>query len=189
MTEPLWQPSKTAIEQSQIARFAEQAGVVDATADVDYHQLWQWSVDNRAQFWEQIWQQFDIIGDAGDIILGEDKMPGAEWFPHAKLNFAENLLRRRDDGEAIVFVAEDGSRRALTFRQLAERVRCMRHSLRLAGVGHGDRVAAYLPNVPEAIIGMLATSSIGAVWSSCSPDFGVAGVLDRFGQIEPKVLL
>jgi acetoacetyl-CoA synthetase len=189
MTEPLWQPSKTAIEQSQIARFAEQAGVVDATADVDYQQLWQWSVDNRAQFWEQIWQQFDIIGDAGDIILGEDKMPGAEWFPHAKLNFAENLLRRRDDGEAIVFVAEDGSRRALTFRQLAERVRCMRHSLRLAGVGHGDRVAAYLPNVPEAIIGMLATSSIGAVWSSCSPDFGVAGVLDRFGQIEPKVLL
>ena len=189
MTGPLWQPSKSAIAQSQMAQFAEQAGVVAAAADVEYQQLWQWSVDNRQQFWKEIWQQFEIIGEMGDVVLAHDEMPGAQWFPKAKLNFAENLLRRRDHADAIVFVAEDGSRRAITFAQLAEQVRCLRTSLMHAGVGEGDRVAAYLPNVPEAIIAMLATSSLGAVWSSCSPDFGVAGVIDRFGQIEPKVLL
>ena len=189
MTGPLWQPSKSAIAQSQMAQFAEQAGVVAAAADVAYQQLWQWSVDNRQQFWKEIWQQFEIIGEMGDVVLAHDEMPGAQWFPKAKLNFAENLLRRRDHADAIVFVAEDGSRRAITFAQLAEQVRCLRTSLMHAGVGEGDRVAAYLPNVPEAIIAMLATSSLGAVWSSCSPDFGVAGVIDRFGQIEPKVLL
>ena len=189
MTGPLWQPSKSAIAQSQMAQFAEQAGVVTAAADVEYQQLWQWSVDNRQQFWKEIWQQFEIIGEMGDVVLAHDEMPGAQWFPKAKLNFAENLLRRRDYADAIVFVAEDGSRRAITFAQLAEQVRCLRTSLMHAGVGEGDRVAAYLPNVPEAIIAMLATSSLGAVWSSCSPDFGVAGVIDRFGQIEPKVLL
>ena len=189
MTGPLWQPSKSAIVQSQMAQFAEQAGVVAAAADVAYQQLWQWSVDNRQQFWKEIWQQFEIIGEMGDVVLAHDEMPGAQWFPKAKLNFAENLLRRRDHADAIVFVAEDGSRRAITFAQLAEQVRCLRTSLMHAGVGEGDRVAAYLPNVPEAIIAMLATSSLGAVWSSCSPDFGVAGVIDRFGQIEPKVLL
>ena len=189
MTGPLWQPSKSAIVQSQMAQFAEQAGVVAAAADVAYQQLWQWSVDNRQQFWKEIWQQFEIIGEMGDVVLAHDEMPGAQWFPKAKLNFAENLLRRRDHADAIVFVAEDGSRRAITFAQLAEQVRCLRTSLMHAGVGEGDRVAAYLPNVPEAIIAMLAPSSLGAVWSSCSPDFGVAGVIDRFGQIEPKVLL
>ena len=189
MTGSLWQPSKSAIAQSQMAQFAEQAGVVAAAADVEYQQLWQWSVDNRQQFWKEIWQQFEIIGEMGDVVLAHDEMPGAQWFPKAKLNFAENLLRRRDYADAIVFVAEDGSRRAITFAQLAEQVRCLRTSLMHAGVGEGDRVAAYLPNVPEAIIAMLATSSLGAVWSSCSPDFGVAGVIDRFGQIEPKVLL
>ena len=189
MTGPLWQPSKSAIVQSQMAQFAEQAGVVTAAADVEYSQLWQWSVDNRQQFWKEIWQQFEVIGEMGDVVLTHDEMPGAQWFPKAKLNFAENLLRRRDHADAIVFVAEDGSRRAITFAQLAEQVRCLRTSLMHAGVGEGDRVAAYLPNVPEAIIAMLATSSLGAVWSSCSPDFGVAGVIDRFGQIEPKVLL
>ncbi|MDC3283128.1 acetoacetate--CoA ligase [Planctomycetota bacterium] len=189
MTGPLWQPSKSAIVQSQMAQFAEQAGVVTAAADVEYSQLWQWSVDNRQQFWKEIWQQFEVIGEMGDVVLAHDEMPGAQWFPKAKLNFAENLLRRRDHADAIVFVAEDGSRRAITFAQLAEQVRCLRTSLMHAGVGEGDRVAAYLPNVPEAIIAMLATSSLGAVWSSCSPDFGVAGVIDRFGQIEPKVLL
>jgi acetoacetyl-CoA synthetase len=189
MTGPLWQPSKSAIAQSQMAQFAEQAGVVAAASDVEYSQLWQWSVDNRQQFWKEIWQQFEIIGEMGDVVLGQDEMPGAQWFPKAKLNFAENLLHRRDHADAIVFVAEDGSRRAITFAQLAEQVRCLRTSLMHAGVGEGDRVAAYLPNVPEAIIAMLASSSLGAVWSSCSPDFGVAGVIDRFGQIEPKVLL
>ena len=189
MTGPLWQPSKSAIAQSQMAQFAEQAGVVAAASDVEYSQLWQWSVDNRQQFWKEIWQQFEIIGEMGDVVLGQDEMPGAQWFPKAKLNFAENLLHRRDHADAIVFVAEDGSRRATTFAQLAEQVRCLRTSLMHAGVGEGDRVAAYLPNVPEAIIAMLASSSLGAVWSSCSPDFGVAGVIDRFGQIEPKVLL
>ncbi len=189
MAGPLWQPSKSAIAQSQMAQFAEQAGVVAVAADVEYSQLWQWSVDNRQQFWKEIWQQFEVIGEMGDVTLAHDEMPGAQWFPKAKLNFAENLLRRRDHADAIVFVAEDGSRRAITFAQLAEQVRCLRTSLMHAGVGEGDRVAAYLPNVPEAIIAMLATSSLGAVWSSCSPDFGVAGVIDRFGQIEPKVLL
>jgi acetoacetyl-CoA synthetase len=189
MTAPLWKPSKSAIESSQMAQFAKRASVVDDVADIDYQQLWQWSVENRQDFWQEIWQQFEIIGTMGDLILSDDAMPGAKWFPQAKLNFAENLLRRNDGAEAIVFVAEDGSRRAITFAQLADKVRCMQHSLKRAGVVKGDRIAAYLPNVPEAIIAMLATSSLGAVWSSCSPDFGVAGVLDRFGQIEPKVLL
>ncbi|MFT7516896.1 MAG: acetoacetyl-CoA synthetase [Myxococcota bacterium] len=189
MSTPLWQPSKLAISNSQMAAFAKQAGVIDDVSAADYPQLWKWSVDNRQDFWQQMWQQFKVIGESGDVVLAKDAMPGAEWFPQAKLNFAENLLQRRDDAEAVVFVGEDGQRDALSFAQLAERVRCMRHSLQQVGVTSGDRVAAYLPNVPEAIIGMLATSSLGAVWSSCSPDFGVAGVIDRFGQIEPKVLI
>ena len=143
MTGPLWQPSKSAIAQSQMAQFAEQAGVVAAASDVEYSQLWQWSVDNRQQFWKEIWQQFEIIGEMGDVVLGQDEMPGAQWFPKAKLNFAENLLHRRDHAEAIVFVAEDGSRRAITFAQLAEQVRCLRTSLMHAGVGEADRDAAY----------------------------------------------
>ncbi|MBC8370832.1 MAG: acetoacetate--CoA ligase [Planctomycetes bacterium] len=189
MSKAIWCPSDTAIEKSQMAEFAKQAGVIAHAADVDYQQLWQWSVDNRQQFWQEIWEYCNVIGENNGPALTSDTMPGAQWFPQAQLNFAENLLQRRDNAEALVFIAEDGSRRALTFAQLVNRVRCMRHSLQQAGVVAGDRVAAFLPNVPEAIIGMLAASSLGAVWSSCSPDFGVPGVLDRFGQIEPKVLL
>ncbi|MDP6963890.1 MAG: acetoacetate--CoA ligase, partial [Planctomycetota bacterium] len=189
MTSPLWQPSPDAIQESQMVKFAKRAEVFFDNEEICYDKLWRWSVDNREQFWSQVWQQLDVIGEPGNQILANDAMPGAEWFPHARLNFAENLMRRRDDAEAIVFIAEDGSRRAISFSQLAEKVRCCRESLRRLGVGEGDRVAAYLPNIPEAIIGMLATSSLGAIWSSCSPDFGVAGVIDRFGQIEPKVLI
>jgi acyl-CoA synthetase (AMP-forming)/AMP-acid ligase II len=121
--------------------------------------------------------------------LWGDRMPGAQWFPGCELNFAENLLKRRDDAPAIIFRGENGTRRELSWGQLWDQVARLAASLAADGVGQGDRVGAYLPNAPEAVIGMLATSSLGAVWSSCSPDFGISGVLDRFGQIEPKVLL
>jgi len=116
------------------------------------------------------------------------RMPGARWFPDARLNFAENLLRRQDGEAAIIFHGEDRVRRGLTFQELYDQVSRLAQALRAAGVGRGDRVAGYVPNMPETVVAMLATTSLGAVWSSCSPDFGVQGVLDRFGQIEPKVL-
>jgi acetoacetyl-CoA synthetase len=123
------------------------------------------------------------------VLRHGDRMPGAQWFPGCELNFAENLLKRRDDAPAIIFRGENGTRRELSWGQLWDQVARLAASLAADGVGQGDRVGAYLPNAPEAVIGMLATSSLGAVWSSCSPDFGISGVLDRFGQIEPKVLL
>jgi acyl-coenzyme A synthetase/AMP-(fatty) acid ligase len=136
-----------------------------------------------------VWDYAGVIGEPGERALGGDTLPGAEWFPDATLNFAANLLRRTDDAPAIIFRREDGQRRVRTFADLHAEVGRIQAALTAAGVVAGDRVAAYLPNIPEAITAMLACAAIGAVWSSCSPDFGVPGVLDRFGQIEPKVLL
>ena len=190
MAEMLWQPSPERIAGANITRFAalvcERHGV-DAG---DYAALHRWSIENRAAFWSTVWEYGGVIGEQGDgpVLVDGDRMPGAKWFPGARLNFAENLLRRRDDAAAILFRGEDRVRRSLSFRELHDAVSVLAQALRAAGVAKGDRVAGYLPNMPEAVIAMLATASIGAIWSSASPDFGVQGVVDRFGQIAPRVL-
>ena len=156
----------------------------------DYEQLHNWSVNHIPEFWEEIWNYCDIIHSEPYTQVVDDVkvMPGAKWFTGAKLNFAENLLRFRDDRVAIKFKSEDKSLRELTYLELFQEVEKVSNYLRELGVQKGDRVVGFLPNVPEAVVAMLATSSLGAVWSSCSPDFGTNGVLDRFSQIEPKVI-
>ena len=158
----------------------------------NYGALHRWSVAHKEQFWSAIWDHFQILGDKGPApwLLHADRMPGAEWFPGAHINYAENLLRPgRDDSIAIIETGEDGRRRELTFAALRGQVARLAHRLRDAGVQPGDRVAAFLPNCAEAVVTLLASASLGAVYSSCSPDFGLQGVIDRFGQINPKVLV
>ena len=184
---PLWRPSAASIAGTNLTRFAEALGF----APPDYQALHDFSVDKRADFWGAAWDFCGVVGDrgSGPVLVDGDRFPGSRWFPHARLNFAENLLRHRDDAVAIVSVLESGQRRTLTYGELAAATAAFRQRLDELGVAQGDRVAGWLPNVPETVIAMLATASLGAVWSSCSPDFGVEGALDRFGQIEPKVLI
>jgi acetoacetyl-CoA synthetase len=190
MVKPIWSPDPARAEATAIAGLARMQGFDGAAAAV--HDLWEWSVDELETFWRYIFKDGVIATTPSgtlEVLRHGDRMPGARWFPEAKLNFAENLLKLRDDTPAIIFRGEDGTRRELSWCALWEQAARLAASLRADGVGPGDRVAGYLPNAPEAVIGMLATASLGAVWSSCSPDFGISGVLDRFGQIEPKVLL
>jgi len=183
MSEPMWTPSAERVAQTAMARFMREVG------KRDYAELHRWSVEQAPEFWNRLWDFCGVIGEKGGETLVEgNRMPGARWFPQARLNFAQNLLRRRDGAEAIVFWGEDRIKRRMTYKQLYDLVSRMAQALADVGVQKGDRVAGYLPNLPEATAAMLATASLGAVWSSCSPDFGVQGVLDRFGQIEPKVL-
>jgi acetoacetyl-CoA synthetase len=155
----------------------------------DFDALHRWSIEQPGEFWELLWRFCQVRGEPGlRRLINPERMPGAKWFPEAKLNFAENLLRNRDATLAISFWGEDKVKRQLSRRQLYDLVSRLAQALKAEGVGKGDRVAGYLPNLPEATAAMLATAAIGAVWSSCSPDFGVQGVIDRFGQIEPKVL-
>ena len=186
----LWQPSPERIAGANLTRFAALVRERHGADAGDYAALHRWSIENRAAFWSMIWEYGAVIGERGEgpVLVDGDRMPGAKWFPGARLNFAENLLRRRDDATGIVFRGEDRVRRALSFRELHDAVSVLAQALRAAGVAKGDRVAGYLPNMPEAVVAMLATASIGAIWSSASPDFGVQGVVDRFGQIAPKVL-
>jgi acetoacetyl-CoA synthetase len=187
---PLWSPSQRRIAEANVTRFAREAIRRWKLGFNTYPEFYRWSVEHSEQFWQSVWEFGGVRGEMGPgVLLDADRMPGAKWFPNARLNFAENLLRRRDEGDAVVFWGEDKARRRLTHAELHDAVSRLAQALRGAGVQAGDRVAAYLPNMPEAIVGMLATASLGAIWSSCSPDFGVQGVLDRFGQIEPKVLL
>ncbi|MDJ0958285.1 MAG: acetoacetate--CoA ligase, partial [Arenicellales bacterium] len=191
MPQPLWTPSVDRIAQSNVAAFTESvAGRYDLTIN-DYADLHQWSIEHAPEFWTSLWDFAEVIAETrGDTIVTDyEKMPGATWFPDAQLNFAENLLRGKGESIAIVFRGEDQVKRSLTWDELRQRVSRLAQAMRAAEIGQGDRVAAYIPNMPEAVIGMLATASLGAVWSSCSPDFGVQGVLDRFGQIEPKILI
>ena len=156
----------------------------------DYRDLYDWSLRNTDDFWRLMWAFGGIRGSMGErVVQDRDRLPGARFFPDARLNFAENLLRRRDDATAIVFRGEGGRRRALSFAELYRAVAGFAAGLRRAGIHPGDRVAGYVPNMPESIVAALGSAAIGAVWSSCSPDFGVHGVLDRFGQIEPRVLV
>ena len=186
----LWQPSPERIAQANLTRFIALANERWRAGATDHASLYDWSIRAPAQFWEAVWDFAAVVGDKGPApyLADGDRMPGASWFPRARLNFAENLLRRRDADTALVFWGENKVRRALTFGELYEQVSRTAQALRGMGVQRGDRVAAFMPNLPETIIALLATASIGAIWSSCSPDFGVQGVLDRFGQIEPKVL-
>ena len=190
MSEPIWRPSAARIAETNLTRFLEKVRE-EFGADVsNYEDMQRWSVENREAFWGSIWNELGIVGTRGERVLVDgDKMPGAQFFPDARLNFAENLLRKRDDTAAIYFSNEGLRGRDWTWNELYNAVSQLAQAFEGMGVKAGDRVAAFMPNMPETIIAMLAASSIGAVWSSCSPDFGVRGVLDRFGQIEPKVLI
>ncbi|MFN9391511.1 MAG: acetoacetate--CoA ligase [Betaproteobacteria bacterium] len=189
--QPLWSPSPQRRAEANLARFAQRVAADHGARFDDYASLYDWSVRAPEKFWSTVWDFCGVIASQrGTTVLADaQRMPGARWFPEARLNFAENLLRRRDDDVALVFRGETRVRRSLSFRELHEAVSRLAQALRAEGVGPGDRVAAIVANMPEAIVGLLATSSLGAIWSSCSPDFGVQGILDRFGQIEPKVLL
>ena len=189
-TTPLWTPDQDRIEASTMFRFMRYAEERAGRILVNYDDLHAWSIDDRGAFWDAVWDFCGVIGDKGEKRLDNaDAMPGAKFFPEARVNFAENLLRRNDDTDALVFRGEDKVERRLTWADLNALVSRLQQTFKAAGVEPGDRIAAMLPNMPEAYAGMLAAASIGAIWSSCSPDFGERGVLDRFGQIEPKVFL
>ena len=192
MTEkPLWIPSAARVADAAITRFStrlRERGIVDANG---YEQLYAWSVKNPERFWSDAWEFFGVRGIRGDRVADRpfEMRPGAHYFPDATLNFTENVLRRTDDGVAVIASDERGTLRVLTWAELSREVSAFGRALSSGGVARGDRVAGYLPNIPEAVIAALGAAAIGAVWSSCSPDFGAQGVLDRFGQIAPKVLV
>ena len=184
-TSPLWQPDAARVASANLTAF-----IARYLPGADYARAYDWSVAEPAAFWSAVWEFCGVIHHAPPqaVLEHADRMPGAAWFRGATLNFAENLLRYRDDRPALVFRDETGVRRELSYAELAAQVGAMTAALRAFGVQPGDRVAGYLPNIPEAIVAMLAAASLGAVWSSCSPDFGAPAVLDRFGQIAPKVV-
>jgi len=190
---PLWQPSPERIAKANITAFARLAEDVAGRPLPDYGALWKWSNDECEAFWRLLWDYAGVIGERGERTLVDgERMPGARWFPDARINFAENLLATRgadDATDALVFRGEDREQRRLTRGELRDQASRVTAALRAMGLRKGDRVAAYVANMPEAIIGMLGTTANGAIWSSCSPDFGVRGVLDRFSQIEPRVLV
>ncbi|HQF30066.1 MAG TPA: acetoacetate--CoA ligase [Hyphomicrobiales bacterium] len=186
----LWQPTPEAIAAAPMTRFMRLAEERFGVALPDYDALHAWSVDDREAFWSLVWDFGGVIGDKGERVLVDgDRMPGARFFPDARLNFAENLMRRTDHAIALQFHGEDKAVGSVTFAELHHLVSRLQQAFRDLGVGVGDRVAAMMPNMPETVAAMLAATSLGAIWSSCSPDFGVRGVLDRFGQIAPKVLI
>ncbi len=190
MTKPLWQPSEERVRRSNLVAFMKVIERDWNAAVPDFKALYDFSIAEKEKFWISLNAYAGVVAESwGDVVLRDgDRMPGAVWFPDARLNFAENLLRRRDETDALVFWGEDKVKRRLSWGALYDQVSRVAQALKDLGVAPGDRVAGYLPNVPETIIAMLASASIGAIWSSCSPDFGVQGVLDRFGQIQPKVL-
>ncbi|PKF72571.1 acetoacetate--CoA ligase [Pseudomonas fluvialis] len=191
MHTPLWAPSAERIAASRMDAFRRFVNQRHALQLADYPALHAWSVAQRAAFWQAIVDFFEVrFTQQPEAVLREGPaMPSAHWFPGASLNFAEHLLRRRDAHPALIAIGEDGSREQLSYAELAAHVAGLQQSLKAAGVGVGDRVAAFMPNTWQTVAGMLATASLGATWSSCSPDFGTQGVIDRFGQIEPKVLI
>ena len=190
LDKPLWQPSQARITGANVTAFARAAIREWGLKFNTYPDFYRWTVDSPEQFWLSLWQYAAVKASArGErVLVHGGQMPGARWFPDARLNFAENLLRRRDRADAMVFWGEDKVEQRLSHAQLYAGVSRLAQALRAAGVQAGDRVAGYMPNLPQTMMAMLAAASIGAIWSSCSPDFGVQGVLDRFGQIEPKVL-
>lgn len=191
MTAPLWTPDQARCERTRIYDFMQQLNRSHNLSLDSYDSLYQWSIENSPAFWSDLWDYAGVVASQrGETVLEHpDRMPGARWFPEARLNFAENLLRYRDERPAVIFRGEDDRRIELSHAELYRQVARLASALRKQGVTQGDRVSGFMPNVPATLIGMLATASIGAIWSSCSPDFGINGVLDRFGQVEPKVLI
>ncbi len=190
MTALLWAPSEERIKNTNMYRFMSFINSRYGKDFTEYKHLYEWSIENIRDFWASMWDFAEIIASRpyDQVIDDPDKMPGAAWFSGARLNFAENLLRYRDEKIALIFKGEAQDSVRMTYSELYDEVARVAKSLKEMGVKAGDRVGGFVPNMPEAIIAMLATTSMGAVWSSCSPDFGIKGVLDRFGQIKPKVL-
>ncbi|MDX1516015.1 MAG: acetoacetate--CoA ligase [Woeseiaceae bacterium] len=189
MDPPLYEPGQSQRAASLLASFLATVNEQEGLDLSTYEDLHRWSTTSIDRFWMHVWQFCEVIGEAGDPVLDHgDDMLSARFFPEARLNFAENLLRRRDDSDALVFWCEDRLESRMSWRDLHAGVSRTAQALREAGIAKGDRVAAFMPNVPETVVAMLATTSTGATWASCSPDFGETAVLDRFGQIEPTVL-
>src|SRR4051812_19942638 len=185
--ELLWRPSAERIERATVTRFAREC--CPSIPPADYDALWRWSVEDVERFWAAIWDFFAVEGSY-ERVLGRREMPGAEWFPGARLSYARHIFRGRDDADvAIRHASEVRELGEWTWGDLRARTAALAAGLRELGVERGDRVVAYIPNIPEAVAGLLACASIGAVWSSASPDFGARSVADRFSQIEPKVLI
>ncbi len=190
MSKLLWKPSEEKIANANLTRFIHAVNQRHGTSFRDYHSLYQWSVENIPDFWSALWDfaQVRCSRKPEQVVDDLTKMPGATWFNGAELNFAENLLRFRDDQVAIISQRETGEPVNITYAQLYDQVARLAQSLKKAGVQKGDRVAGFMPNLSETVVAMLASVSLGAIWSSSSPDFGIKGVLDRFGQIKPKIL-
>ena len=190
MTEPLWTPGPDRAAGTNLARFSRYAADRHRLDLGDYADLHRWSVEEPGQFWQDVWDFSGVVAhqDADQVVEGFEQFPGARWFPGARLNFAENLLRYRDDAPALISVMETGQRTQISYAELFDATSSIAAWLE-GFIQPGDRVAGWLPNAAEAVIGMLATTALGGVWSSCSPDFGSEGALDRFGQIQPRVLI
>ena len=186
----MWKPTRESIENSQMNTFINYVNDIYGLQHKDYSELYEWSIERAENFWGAFWKFSGIKYHSPFEFVVDDisKMPGAKWFKGSTLNFSENLLRYKDDQVAIRFYGENGSRSFLTYNELYKKVAELASSLKKEGVIKGDRVCGLLPNIPETIIAMLATASIGATWSSCSPDFGIQGILDRFKQIKPKII-
>ena len=186
----LWRPSPERIDQSAIYRYMQWLGSERGLSFADYQSLYEWSIQDLDAFWSSIWDHFGVIAHHPySEVLSTHRMPGARWFDGATLNYAEHALRAPAEKLAIIGRSEQRAEERLTYGQLRDEVAAVAAGLRELGVGLGDRVAAFMPNTPEAAICLLATSSIGAVWSSCPPEFGLGSVIDRFAQIAPKVLI
>ncbi len=189
--ETLWNPGPHAVAEAQVTRFADWLRRSRHLDFADYQSLWQWSVDDVEAFWRAVWDYYGVgPGAAADTVLADDSMPGARWFPGATVNYAAHVFRNATAARpAIVFQGETTELQEIGWAELEAQVAACAHHLRTLGVGQGDRVAAFLPNIPEAVIAFLATASVGGIWSMCAPDLGAQGVLDRFQQIRPKVLI
>jgi acetoacetyl-CoA synthetase len=190
MTELLWQPSPERIKSTNMYRFLQQVNQRHGLNLSNYDDLYRWSIEQSPDFWAALWEYGEVIHSKpyDEVVDDLNKMPGARWFEGAELNFAENLLRYRDEHIALSFKGEGRPTVSITYAELYDRVARLARALRDMGIKRGDRVAGFMPNMTETVVAMLATASLGGIWSSCSPDFGIKGVLDRFGQIEPRVL-
>ncbi|VCU71672.1 Acetyl-coenzyme A synthetase [Pigmentiphaga humi] len=187
---PLWVPAASRVESANLQPFMASVRSAWGAPVADYASLYQFSIAEPEKFWCSVWDFCGIVAETrgGEVVRNRDRMPGAEWFPQARLNVAENLLKRRDAGDALVFRGENGTRQRLSFAELYDAVSRMAQALEAAGIRPGDRIAGFIPNLPHAIIAALATAALGAVWSSCAPELGAPAVIDRLGQIGPKIL-
>ncbi len=191
MSELLWSPSKSKIENSNLFKFKNLIEEkYNTTFGIDYNKLWKWSVSNNEAFWSECWDFFKLEGTKQKEIIQKNKIfHKTKFFPTSTLNFAKNLLVKKNDELSIFFRSETGFEKKLSWKQLYEKTCKFSAFLKKLGIIKGDRIAAYVPNTIETVITFLGTAKIGGIWSSCSPDFGIQGVVDRFLQIEPKVLI